>query len=681
MAQLPIRRMVIYKHGVGYFERRGSVEGATLRLSFPREAMDDVLKSLVALDLGGGQVLGIDFETPEDRAARLSKGSIHLSDARSLLDLLRDLRGRLVRLHPLEGGVGGQRRDFGLARPKTNDDPPALPEPAGFFRAPLEGLVVGVDVEEDKPLQGPLVSLYVAEQREVRPLPVRAVGRVELLDQRAAEDLDYFLRAAQSEADRRSATLQLSDGAHDLLVGYVAPAPAWRVSYRLLFETPTDDAPPSVLLQGWGLFDNQLEEDLENVEVTLVAGMPVSFRYRLYEPHTPERPLVQDEERTVAAPIEFAGMIPQAPPAMLAAEAMPDWLGMGAERVAAPMAMPPPAPKLSAAAAEESVVSAGVGTERGALFQYRVAHPISVARGQSAMVPIVGQRIKGRKELLYNAAKFPEHPVAGLRLQNETGLTLERGPVTVIEDGDYAGEAVLPFTRTGADMIVPYAVELGIKVHEEQQVSEAMHSIRVRNDYLLVQVWTISLTRYHIHNTLEQAATVTVEQALLANYNLHDTPDPLEQAQGAARWEVACAPGVETVFEVRQRRSISRREEVRNTNGEQLKRYFEGKYLDAATYEGLQKVLQIYNSISELRARANEIEQQRKGLYKRQEQTRTAMGPLKNEGDEAALRARYVAALNAIENDLERLATDEQQITGQITQLERQAKDALGALG
>lgn len=98
MPDLPIRRMLMYRHGIGYFERRGTVAGAELHLMFPRDAMDDILKSLIVLDLGEGQVLGIDIETPEDRAKQIERGSIHLSDTRSLLDLLRDLRGRGVRL-------------------------------------------------------------------------------------------------------------------------------------------------------------------------------------------------------------------------------------------------------------------------------------------------------------------------------------------------------------------------------------------------------------------------------------------------------------------------------------------------------------------------------------------------------------------------------------------------------
>src|SRR3982751_4088960 len=124
MPELPIRRMILYKHGVGYFERRGAVSGTALRLSFPRAAMDDVLKSLVTLDLGAGQVHGVDFETPEDRASQIARGSIHLSDDRSLLDLLRDLRGRRVRLW-LEEEREEPRKGFGLGGSRRQDPPPA----------------------------------------------------------------------------------------------------------------------------------------------------------------------------------------------------------------------------------------------------------------------------------------------------------------------------------------------------------------------------------------------------------------------------------------------------------------------------------------------------------------------------------------------------------------------------
>ncbi|HMP41564.1 MAG TPA: hypothetical protein PKA05_14385 [Roseiflexaceae bacterium] len=440
-------------------------------------------------------------------------------------------------------------------------------------------------------------------------------------------------------------------------------------------DSTADGGTQRILLQGWGLFDNQLEEDLDNVELTLVAGMPVSFRYQLYEPHTPERPLIRDETRTVAAPVEFGAMEtarakraarPPAAPAPMAA--------------AMSMSLRESASDMSIDRLEASTGGTSVGEERGALFQYRVAHPISVARGQSAMVPIVATRLAGRKDLLYNPRKYAGHPVASLRLTNTTGLTLERGPTTVIEDGDYAGEAVLPFTTTGAELIIPYAVELGITIIEQTHHERQMASIRVRDSYLLVEEWEISRTTYQIYNALDRAAEVVIEQHLPADWDLNETPEPREQAQGLARWPVACAPQHETSFPIQLRRRIYRREEVRNTPPERLQEYLNNKYLDQQTFNALSQVLGLYAEIARRQQRLKMIEQERQQIYKHQQQTQGSLAPLGRDGDEGALRARYVALLGKLEDQLATLAAEEQQIQQQIAQIEQAAAKALARL-
>src|SRR6185295_4765805 len=98
MAQLAVREMVLYKHGVGFFVREGDVSGESTALTFRQEEINDVLKSLAVFDRSGGQILGIHYQTPMDKAARLASSSIRLSDRGSLRDLLRDLRGRQATL-------------------------------------------------------------------------------------------------------------------------------------------------------------------------------------------------------------------------------------------------------------------------------------------------------------------------------------------------------------------------------------------------------------------------------------------------------------------------------------------------------------------------------------------------------------------------------------------------------
>lgn len=651
MTTLPITRMVLFKHGVGYFERRGAHSGEQLELSFAREAMDDVLKSLIALDLGAGQVLGVDFETPENRAERLQRGSINLSHDRSLLDLLRDLRGRLVRLQ--------------LAETKHT--------PASS----VEGLVVGVDYVKDDPLRRPLVSLYAAEARLVRTLPVARLAGVELLEAGAADDLSYFLRAAQSEEQRRAAMLRLSPGDHDLLVGYIAPAPAWRVSYRLLFEQGQAGAEDVVVLQGWGLFDNQLEEDLNGVALTLMAGMPVSFRYRLYEPHTPERPLLEDEERTVSAPIAFAAAPPPAP--MLMAEAHE--LSLGEADAEYGMAAQSRALRPSAAQFEEALQVAAGGDERGALFAYEVVHPVSVARGQSAMVPIVSQRLPVRRELLYNGAKHARNPVAALRLTNSTGLTLERGPVTVLCDGDYSGEALLPFTRTGAELIVPFAVELGITLEEQRHSQRKLVSLHLRDQYLVFEEHDLLTTSYHITSGIERAAQVTIEHVLRNGYALASPAEPDEESAGFVRWQVACAPQARTVFEVTERRLMSRHEQVRSLNAHQLQAFLRDRLLTAETVAALQEVLALYHQAQAAQNEIAKLERARDKLYRQQTQIQKNLAPLGREGDEGALRQRYVHTLGQLEDQLAASNAEEQRLQAELVRLEELAATRLQQLG
>ena len=61
---LPIRRVILYSNGVAYVERRGIVTGhAEVDLSFKQSQVDDVLKSMVVLDLGRGRIGAVSYNS------------------------------------------------------------------------------------------------------------------------------------------------------------------------------------------------------------------------------------------------------------------------------------------------------------------------------------------------------------------------------------------------------------------------------------------------------------------------------------------------------------------------------------------------------------------------------------------------------------------------------------------
>lgn len=207
------------------------------------------------------------------------------------------------------------------------------------------------------------------------------------------------------------------------------------------------------------------------------------------------------------------------------------------------------------------VASSTAGRDAGEVFQYVVTEPVSVERGVSALVPIIKQpKLPYQRELLYNPRKLRDHPVAALRMSNSTGFTLERGPVTVVENGDYKGEAVVPFTRDGAELYVPYAVEQGIRVHHELKHSNEIAGRYVRGIELIEERHYLIDTTYTLENNTKRQQTVRIEANRQTDYDLIETKHPEETSAEFWRWSVTVPPNSSVEFKTRQRRLAERTE-------------------------------------------------------------------------------------------------------------------------
>ena len=434
---LNIEQLTLYKHGLGFFERGGPAE-ASFTLEFPRRAMDDVLKSLTVLP-ATATVSGVAFETPSDRNPEAQRQPLHINSERPLSSVIDAFSGRRVSV-----ALGDKE---------------------------VEGELIGLEREEEEHLERALLALQTDEG--IRLIPLRKITNIALLDENTRGDLAFALESKRRDEERSYARVTLSN-ASEVQVNYIAPAPAWRVSYRVITspvannkesatspvgtEHPDASGLHDVFVQGWGIFDNTLEEDLESVQLTLTAGMPVSFRYGLHQPTTPTRLTVEDAANVISAPMDFApmgGMRNETMDFIEAESAMPA-LSMAAS---APMAKRTRS-QLSATSVDSSAPIQASGDARGALFAYRIDAPVTVRRGESGMVPILSIKTRGQRELLYNSRKNPNHPAASVRFKNSE-VTLERGPATILENGEYAGEAIVPFTTGGTEVILAFALELG----------------------------------------------------------------------------------------------------------------------------------------------------------------------------------------------------------------------------
>ena len=213
---------------------------------------------------------------------------------------------------------------------------------------------------------------------------------------------------------------------------------------------------------------------------------------------------------------------------------------------------------MSSAQAAQSAPTGAQTADSGEFFQYEIINPVSVKRGESALVPIVGAEISYERELLYNRAKLANNPVVALRFTNTTGLILERGPVTVVEDDVYKGEAIVPLTRLDNPIYLPYAVESGVKIVEHDEWFTEIIGLRIVGMALIQESFSKRKVSYELQNITAKALTVIIEAPITTGYDLYETRPPDVQTLTDRRWRIDIPANSKTEFVRKERLSIIR---------------------------------------------------------------------------------------------------------------------------
>src|SRR5690242_15816981 len=93
-ADLPVRQVILYKHGGGYFERSGQLgPGESARLDFKATEMNDVLKSLTVEEKGGGKISGLRYDSSEPLSQKLGEFPFQLQPGTPLSAVFDQLKG------------------------------------------------------------------------------------------------------------------------------------------------------------------------------------------------------------------------------------------------------------------------------------------------------------------------------------------------------------------------------------------------------------------------------------------------------------------------------------------------------------------------------------------------------------------------------------------------------------
>jgi hypothetical protein len=650
---LPVTSVVLFKHGVGYFERHGTIAGeATVELSFRASEMNDVLKSLTVLDDGGGAVSSISYESTQPLSKQLEDFAIQIPEDRAMSGLLAQLTGSKAIVYRSDGST--------------------------------EGVIAGVEPftrrEGDAVIDSHRLSLWVAGA-SLESYDLADVRRVELSDPALRKDLQHLLDiliSAKKKDLKRLTIFARGDGERTLTVSYVIETPVWKTSYRALLYGA------STVIQGWALVDNTQDEDWDNVSLTLVAGLPISFVHDLYSPRYKKRPVVVVEEEAAYAPPVLESGVPEA--ADFAAD-----VGFGGRAGGAPP--PPPRPAAAPApararsrkrAAPPPPPAQAVTTrtqEVGDLLQYTIDHPVTVRRKQSALVPILHREFEGKRIAIYNPGIRDKNPMSALLFKNTTKLTLEGGPMTVIEDGSYIGEAMLETIKPDEERVIPFSVELGCKVRTEAKADlEDVHRARIVNGHLYLSRFRVHRTTYAIANNTDRAIDLFLDHRFRPRFELVDTPAPIERTDNYQRFRFDLPARETTTFVVTEKGEEHDRTQISAADGETYGIWLRNGYINETTYAALAEIAALTAEVAELRRQVHVRETQIEEIFKNQGRLRENLGALGSAANERSLRDRYIAELASEEDRLAELRKAIKELTAERETKENSVRERIAAL-
>ncbi|MFM8893178.1 MAG: hypothetical protein ACKOTB_16450 [Planctomycetia bacterium] len=659
---LPLEKVVLFTSGVGFFQHGGQVvDDARVEMAFKAEQINDLLKSMVLEDLGGGTVPAVSYASRDPITKTLGTFAVNLTDDPSIGQMLGRLRGARIEVEAA---------------------------------APTSGVIVGVErravaVGEKGTLEKEYVTLLTAEG--LRTMALESITRLRFLDERLQAELDKALAvlALGTDNERKSVTIAFAGkGARRVRVGYVQESPVWKTSYRVVLDdaaAPRDgERNRRGLLQGWAIVENTTDQDWKDVRMALVSGRPISFRMDLYQPLSVPRPEVVQQlyaslvpqihgQDLALADGEFAEAAGRADVRRLARDeamakaaaapmpaAMGGMGGMGGGGAAADMGF-----------AGGAVRSVAEGGDLGGLFRYEIVEPVSIGRQRSAMLPIVAERIEAERVSIYDEQVLDKHPLAGLRLVNSTRLNLMHGPLTVYEAGAYAGDAQIEDMAPGSERLVSYAVDLDVEVNpREEPQPERIVTVRLVKGTLVVTRTLVRRKVFEVRNSGDEEVKLLVEHPREEGWNVVTPEKAAETTRDRHRFAVAAEPGKPVSLEVTEERQMDEHLAVMNTDDDTILFFTSAQETSPQVKQALEAVVERKREIARLVQERTRREQEVQTVAQEQDRIRQNMAQLDRTSE---LYTRYVQKFAAQETRVETLRQEIAELGGQ----EQKARQAL----
>jgi len=626
---LPIRKVVVYRNGVGYFERSGEVEGESVQFRMRQRMVGDFLATLAIVERGGSSVQAASFpldvseddpSAPDPQFVRMLEAWDNPEKAQEPRDNARNkLRNVTLRLD-------GKQHDLAVgyvaATPVWRPSYRLVVQNGG---ADLQawGIVENLSGEDWKNVELSLVAGAPLAFESTLGDPVTPARPI-VTD--SGEVITAVPEGITSLNEREgSAVNRVGPPAE------AAPAP-----------------PPSIVQPAPAARQAGANAGSGSSPARFTSGPKKAAAKPSASPRAPEAEFDDakdaDEERRVA---QVEGKS-----------------GLSAPR------------RISALAA--------VAVDSGAT-RYRLPVRVTLPDASATMVLLINQRVAGEAVFLFapdgGVSDSSSHPFRVVRFTNQTKGLLERGPIAVFEKGAFLGQGILEPLPPKATATVPFALERSLAVEREGRTLElGARLFKIEAGELVVERDSVTRTIYKIKNGSEQSAKLLVRHPRLNAARLYKPPAGTEDNLGAgnALIPIVVQAAARAELTVEERRPTQERTDwLSPIADEAVKAYLADSRADHALVAVLSSAWAQRDALKKASDERNALTQSQAELEKSARETRLSLEAIEKNKQAGDLRAKLTARLADVTTRLDQITKKLVELNMRASELEVRFRDAI----
>ena len=516
--RMVIKGVTLYDNGYAVFEQQAIILGhGSIDLYFSSVHMDSVLETIQFLGEGGKKVNYIAYEATKPRA------TIDLDGTNPFVNLLKSLMGRLISF--TFSGISGVDK---LA----------------------EGKLMGVDEmitssSHDKKV---LHVSVLTNDSKITIVPIESIHSFNILESQACDDVAFSLDLKRNHnADNLQKLTVFFNGSASplqLRARYGFHVREWKSSYRMKLS----DHPSQFHLNGLAIVENPLDEDWNDVSLTLVVGAPTvessshsicdegqwvlrvkslngSFVTIRANPKDSVISVKSKLSKKLRVPfMSFKLMFSGKP--IEEGRTLSDYTICNAATL-----------HMSSADNHERKLDEDINEHKFVmaaqdnLSYYPIPMHVTVKRKQKAILPLLQVGVQGQKVVLYDETICKGNPLQALLFENITGRTLEGGSMQISTDTVFLGQSNLPTLHPGDESPpIPYAVELDCEVAKITNCSYLKpHQVIIESGVLQIISRHQEVTVYKIKNKGKNELDFLLNHLFLEDYELLQSSEVEEE--------------------------------------------------------------------------------------------------------------------------------------------------------